>query len=206
TTTHRAAISSFGISGTNAHLILEQPPGARQSATAPVQARDRQQPDITVALPLSAHSPAALQELAARLSAFLGTRPEIALPEVAAALSGGRANLEHRAVVTGSTRAEVLDGLRTLARGETAAGVVRGRVRPRGRTAFLFTGQGSQRAGAGLELYRSEPPFAAALDAVFAQIDPLIGRSLAEIMFAVPGSPEEQLLHTTEYAQPALFA
>ena len=121
------------------------------------------------------------------------------------ALATTRAQLEHRAVVLGPDRDELLAGLRSLASGETDPGVVRG-VRAEGRLAFLFTGQGAQRIGMGSELAAAFPAFASALDEVCGHLDPLLDRPLKDVLFAQEGSADAALLDQTAYAQPALFA
>ncbi|WP_222723743.1 SDR family NAD(P)-dependent oxidoreductase [Streptomyces sp. t39] len=125
--------------------------------------------------------------------------------EVGRSLVSTRALLDHRAVVVGEDRDELLAGLDALARDENSAQVF---TAPpgRGRTAFLFSGQGSQRPGTGAELYRTYPVFAEALDTVCEQLDRHLDRPLREVMFAEPGSPEAALLDRTGYAQPAIFA
>ncbi|MEV0078367.1 type I polyketide synthase [Nocardia neocaledoniensis] len=194
----RAGVSSFGISGTNAHVILEEAPAApvvteapRSTATVPF-----------VPLLVSGKGAAGLRAQAARLRTWLSERPEIPVADTAFALATARAQLDTRGVVLGRDRDEVLARLTDLAGSGTGAGVVVGAVGP-GRTAFLCTGQGAQRAGMGAGLYEAFPAFAEALDAVCAQFDPLLGRSLKQVVF---GGAEAAVLDRTEFTQPALFA
>ncbi|WP_030544265.1 SDR family NAD(P)-dependent oxidoreductase [Streptomyces albus] len=112
---------------------------------------------------------------------------------------------DHRAAVVGEDREELLTGLAALARGEQAPQLVLAEP-GRGRTAFLFSGQGAQRPGMGAELYRAHPVFAEALDEICGHFDAHLDRPLRDLMFAAPGSYEAELLHRTGYAQPALFA
>ncbi|MFF8286695.1 SDR family NAD(P)-dependent oxidoreductase [Streptomyces albus] len=125
---------------------------------------------------------------------------------VARALVRSRSRFAHRAVLL----AEDTDGFRAalaaLAAGADGPGVVRGRAAAPGRQAFLFSGQGGQRPGMGGELYAAFPAYAAAFDAVCAQLDPHLRRPLREVVFAEPGTEGAALLDTTEFAQPALFA
>ncbi|MGW4898511.1 type I polyketide synthase, partial [Kitasatospora sp. NPDC004240] len=188
----RAAVSSFGISGTNAHVILEQSPVVPELAVevAPV----------VVAWPVSARSEVALREQARRLLAFAEERPGLEPVAVGRALALTRSSFERRAVVLGAGRAELLDGLRALAEGSESSGLVRGEALG-GRTAFVFTGQGSQRVGMGRELYEAFPVYAAAFDEVAEAFGPYLERSLREVVFEETG-----LLDRTAYTQPALFA
>ncbi|RCG13901.1 polyketide synthase, partial [Streptomyces diacarni] len=161
----RAAVSSFGISGTNAHVVLEAPPvpeAVAEQVSSPVPAESAG----PVVLALSAKSQVALRGQAARLEEHLQAHAELGASAVAGALATTRTVFDHRAVVTGTDRAELVEGLRALARDETHPGVVcPGKsADASGRTAFLFSGQGSQRAGAGAGLYAVEPVFKAAVD------------------------------------------
>ncbi|GLW91870.1 hypothetical protein Aglo03_26860 [Actinokineospora globicatena] len=176
----RAAVSSFGVSGTNAHTIIEQYP-----AVGPVASEDNS------ALPwvISGRSAAALRAQAQRLKYFAGEQPVAA---VARALVTSRADLSHRAVVTSEAALDALIADRP------APGLVRG-VAGDGRVAFLFTGQGSQRVGMGRELHAAYPVFAAAFDAVCARVD--LDRPLADVVFGDGAS-----LDQTAYAQAGLFA
>jgi acyl transferase domain-containing protein/short-subunit dehydrogenase/acyl carrier protein len=200
TSPRRAAVSSFGISGTNAHVIIEQP-------SVP-EDEDRAGDGIELpALPwvVSGTSADAVTAQAQRLLTSLSDLSDAGgtnALDVAYTLATGRASLEHRAVVVGTSRAQLLAGLGSLANGSPAPGVVRG-TRTQGRTAFLFTGQGSQRLGMGRELYERVPEFARAFDEVCGFLDGELGRSLKEVVFA---SADEGLLDQTGLTQPALFA
>ncbi|WP_373559100.1 SDR family NAD(P)-dependent oxidoreductase [Streptomyces sp. SA15] len=214
----RAAVSAFGVSGTNAHAIIEEAPEPEPVAAQP-------------ALPVvvSARTDVALREQAGRLGAYLSGRPEVDLPDAGFTLAA-RTRFEHRAVVVTADRDEAVRGLLTVGEGGTAPGVTRGSVLPEvvdGRLAALFTGQGGQRPGMGRELYAAYPVFAEALDEVCARMDVHLERPLREVMFAAEGSdgpegcdgpggsdgPEgaegsdgAALLNQTAYTQPALFA
>ncbi|WP_405891117.1 SDR family NAD(P)-dependent oxidoreductase [Streptomyces sp. NBC_00133] len=192
----RAGVSSFGISGTNAHVIIEQP--AEPETHAPVSGG--------VGLPVlpwavSGNSAEALTVQAQRLLASVSGASGPDELDVAYTLTTGRAALEQRAVVVGTDRAELLAGLGALATGVFAPGVVRG-TRDQGRTAFLFTGQGSQRLGMGRELYERVSEFARAFDEVCAHLDGELTRPLKDVLFA----DESGLLDQTAFTQPALFA
>ncbi|GLW56393.1 type I polyketide synthase [Kitasatospora phosalacinea] len=189
----RAAVSSFGISGTNAHLILEQAPEAEHPAPARADGAP---------LLLSARSAEALRAQAARLHAHLTEHPETGLADAAHTLATARTLFRHRAVVLAPDRDRALAGLDALARDVPAPGVFPGTAAARPRTVFLFTGQGAQRVGMGRELYDAFPVFAEALDELCEQFDPLLGRSLRTLMFDGPAD----LLDRTEHTQPALFA
>ncbi|MFE5208782.1 SDR family NAD(P)-dependent oxidoreductase, partial [Streptomyces sp. NPDC056600] len=195
----RAAVSSFGISGTNAHVILEQAPEDSHPVTEGPE-RDGVCPGA-LPLVLSAHTPEALRGQAARLKAYLETRPGADLASAAVALTTGRAHLEHRAVVMADDRDRALPALAALASGTEAADLVRGRATSPVRSAFVFTGQGSQYAGMGRELYAAEPVFAAAFDEVCAALDVHLERPLRDVVFGDVGGLDE-----TRWTQPALFA
>ncbi|MGC4792018.1 type I polyketide synthase, partial [Micromonospora sp. DT178] len=189
----RAGVSSFGVSGTNAHVIVEAPP-APQPATGTVAGPDP--------LPwvVSARSAAALGAQADRLRSWLADHPDAAPATVGRALAAGRSVLEHRAVVLGADRDELVAGLSALADGVPAASVRRGVASPT-RVAVLCTGQGAQRVGMGRQLYAAFPVFASAFDAACAELDKHLDRPLRA---ALDGPAE--VLDRTGHAQAALFA
>ncbi|GAA3942675.1 type I polyketide synthase [Streptomyces gulbargensis] len=190
----RAAVSAFGVSGTNAHVIIEQPP-AEEPAPAPEQ---------PVSLPVvpwtvSGRTADALRAQARRLHDHLTADPALSPLDVGHSLATGRAALDHRAVVTGHDREELLAGLQALAEDGTSPNLVRGE-KTGGRLGFLFTGQGAQRAGMAQELYASFPAFAAAFDEVAGLLDAGLGGSVREVIVSGEGLDE------TGWTQPALFA
>ncbi|CAN3985616.1 Modular polyketide synthase [Kitasatospora purpeofusca] len=203
----RAAVSSFGVSGTNAHTILEQPAEPAPVAAAVTPVTTPATPGAP-ALPwlLSARGADALRDQAARLLRHLEHAPALPVADLGRSLALNRSAFEHRAALTGTDRRTLLDGLTALAAGEPSADLVRGVTGAAVKTAFLFPGQGSQRTGMGAELYARFPVFADAFDAVCAELDPLLDRPLREVIDAAPGDSDHGLLDRTEYTQPALFA
>ncbi|MGW6296637.1 SDR family NAD(P)-dependent oxidoreductase, partial [Streptomyces sp. NPDC055058] len=179
-------MSSFGISGTNAHVVLEAPPG---------QPQDEEPAAWTGPVPwvLSARSHDALRDQAARLLDHVAAHPEVRPADTALALATTRTSFQHRAVLVGTDHDALTTQLRAFADGSTLPAT----ARSGGKTAFLFTGQGAQRLGMGGELRAAHPVFAEAFDAVCERVPGLDA--------AVSGDDAE-LLNRTEYAQPALFA
>nr|WP_217215523.1 type I polyketide synthase [Streptomyces sp. AC550_RSS872] len=201
----RSAVSSFGISGTNAHVVLEHTPAADTADPAPEPAADPA-PAAPVPWLVSAASEQALRGQARRLHRYADDAAAEARPlDIAWSLAAGRARLTHRAVVLGADREELLAGLAAIGAGEAHPRVVRGRVAPTGPVAFLFTGQGSQRAGIGRELYETFPVFARAFDEVRERLDPQLAHPLDDILDGrvVDGLP---LIEQTGYALAAVFA
>ncbi|WP_066370954.1 type I polyketide synthase [Herbidospora mongoliensis] len=186
----RAGVSSFGISGTNAHVILEQPAPA---GPAP----DREEKSGPVPWIVSARTADGLRGQADRLRRFTANAP--GPRDVGWSLATARAALKHRAVVLGADREDLARALAAVAAGLPNASVVTG-VADEGRTAFLFTGQGAQRLGMGLDLRPRYPEFAAAFDAVCAEFDRHLDRPIATVIADGPD------LDQTVYAQAGLFA
>jgi acyl transferase domain-containing protein len=132
--------------------------------------------------------------------------PGLRAHDVGRTLALGRTAFRHRAVVLPGDRGEQLAALAALASGGKPARAVYGGAAAPPSTAYLFTGQGSQRPRMGAELYEFRPVFAKALDEVCEAFEPVLARPLKSLLFAAEGSPEAALLERTEYAQPALFA
>ncbi|MBZ3916852.1 SDR family NAD(P)-dependent oxidoreductase [Streptomyces acidiscabies] len=193
----RAGVSSFGISGTNAHVILEQAPELEPAADA-------------VAVPsvvpwvLSGRSESALREQARRLAAHVEADPGLDSVGVGAALVSTRAELEHRAVVLGAGRDELIAGLAGLASGEPGAGVVTGRagqsVAGEQGVVFVFPGQGSQWVGMAQGLLVSSPVFAERMAECAQALAPFVEWNLLEVL------GDEEALGRVDVVQPVLWA
>ncbi|BBC31256.1 hypothetical protein SGFS_025500 [Streptomyces graminofaciens] len=220
----RAAVSSFGISGTNAHAVIEEPPvfedtladgepqaDARQRVPQTRQGASEVLEGTSAARPLgwalTAHTEAALRGQADRLHAFVSGDTAVRPVDVAYSLARTRSRFDHRVLVLGRTRDELLAGLAAVRDGaQDGQGITTGKARPAAQTAFLFTGQGGQRPGMGRELYDAFPVFASAFDETCAALDAHLDRPLREVMWAAADTPEADLLNETQYTQPALFA
>ncbi|MEU5540591.1 type I polyketide synthase, partial [Streptomyces sp. NPDC020362] len=198
----RAGISSFGVSGTNAHVVIEQGP----VATTEPELGDAPVEGSAVAWIVSGADEAALRAQAERLHAHVTEHPGLRVADVAFSLATTRASLRHRAAVVGSDLDGLLGSLTALAEGGAPPTVVRAAPAPHGKIAFLFSGQGSQRLGAGRELYTTAPVFARALDEVCAHLDPLLDRPLKKVLFASEDSEDAVMLDRTAFTQAALFA
>ena len=201
----RAGVSSFGISGTNAHVILEEVPAAQDSRPAEDGGRVPVVSGGPVAWLVSGRGAEGLAGQAARLAAWASAREDLDPGDVAWSLATTRPALEHRAVITGAGREELLAGLAAVAAGEPAGRVVSGAVAPGAgvRVGFLFSGQGSQRAGMGRELHAASPVFAAAFDRACGLLEERLGVPVAEVVL---GAGEDDRADQTLYAQAGLFA
>ncbi|WP_219067777.1 type I polyketide synthase, partial [Candidatus Mycobacterium methanotrophicum] len=191
----RAGVSSFGISGTNAHVIIEAPPAVDAAA-------ERGTVPPVVPWAISAKSAAAVSAQAARLGEFIRAREQLESADVGWSLAG-RSKFEHRAVVLGADRQELLNGLAELADGTPGASVVCGHAAPAGKTVFVFPGQGSQWLGMGVELLDTAPVFAEKINTCAAAFAEFVDWSLLDVLRGAPGAPG---LDRVDVVQPVLFA
>jgi len=196
----RAAVSAFGIGGTNAHVIIEEPPADTREQAPPVPG------PLPGPLPwlLSARGKKALTAQAGVLLAHVEEHLELAPADVAHTLAHQRAHLDHRAAVVGADRNELLAGLTALIAQESPDGLVRGVAGPgHGKVAFLFPGQGSQYAGMARELAEHHPVFAERLRECAAALDPHLDYSVADVLAGAPDAPGYDRV---DVVQPVLFA
>ncbi|MFF3330559.1 SDR family NAD(P)-dependent oxidoreductase [Streptomyces sp. NPDC002888] len=196
----RAGVSAFGISGTNAHVVLEEAPGEKGGAGEPPTDLPR-----PLLLPLSARTPASLQGQAARLFEHLGEHPETSVAAVAATLAHRRTHFEHRAVLQAAERDDLLTALRQLADAQPGTETVVGapQAAGSGKVAFVFPGQGAQWTGMARDLLDRDPVFADELDRCDGALRPFTGWSVAAVLRGDAGAPS---LERVDVVQPVLFA
>ncbi|MET7298774.1 type I polyketide synthase [Embleya sp. NPDC005575] len=196
----RAGVSSFGVSGTNAHVILEEEP-----PQAPTHERGPDPGVVGGLVPwvVSGKSAAAVERQAGRLRDFTAAEPDADLVDVGWSLLSSRSRFEHRAVVLGRDRDELLNGLASLSERAESAGVVRGAAGNLGGVVFMFPGQGSQWVGMGRQLYDTFPVFAQTLDECAAALAEWVDWSLLDVVRGAAGAPT---LDRVDVVQPALFA
>ncbi|MBL7260319.1 type I polyketide synthase [Paractinoplanes lichenicola] len=195
----RAAVSSFGVSGTNAHVILEEAPEPEADGDGATTAV----PGGLVPWVLSGKSAAALAGQAAKLRDFLAGDPGADLAAIGSSLLSHRSRFDHRAVVLGRDRDELLRSLSALRDGDDAPGAIRGVAGKVDGAVFLFPGQGSQWVGMGRQLYASFPVFAETIDECAAAMGEWVDWSLLDVIQGVDGAPG---LDRVDVVQPAIFA
>ncbi|MFI6171883.1 type I polyketide synthase [Nocardia sp. NPDC051052] len=200
----RAGVSAFGVTGTNAHAIIEAAPQGPEPGMR--SEGDPAPREFLVPSPISGRGDAALIEQVRRLREHVLAHTEISIADLGFSLATTRTAFSHRAVVLARTRTDFLAALDSLLAERDTPGIQRGVAPSRTRLAFLFAGGGSQLAGMGRQLYETLPVFAAALTEVCRHLDDDLGCSLREVMFAPAGSERSALLDEIAYGHPALFA
>jgi len=199
----RAGLSSFGVGGTNAHVILEEPP---QPPNAPTCATD-QKPRL---LAFSARSDVALRAIIERYAQYLSPGPNHSLANICFTVNTGRTHFDQRVAVMAESTAELARKLTAFLAGEDQAGVWKSEssvARPK--IAFLFTGQGAQYVEMGYQLYQSQPVFQAAMDRCAKILDAYIQFPLLDILYPPEAATSQDLkskIDQTAFTQPALFA
>ncbi|AKT38857.1 type I polyketide synthase [Chondromyces crocatus] len=195
-----AGLSSFGVGGTNAHVIIEEAP---PQPDVPREDRDGKRECL---LPLSATNESSLRALARSYADHLVERPETSIADLCQVAGGGRAHFQHRLVLPVATVDDAIVPLCQFSEGGEAQGIKRGTVSAgrRPKMAFLFTGQGSQYAGMGRAFYEQQPVFREAIERCAEALRPHLPVPLSSIMFPAPG--ESPPIDETACTQPALFA
>jgi len=192
-----AGVSSFGISGTNAHIVLEEAPRNLEEPLGEAEAG-------VYLLPLSAKTPEALQDLARAYHGFLAAGDAPRLVDIAHTASARRSHYEHRLSIVGATREEMAGALDAFLRGEAPPGVVQGKATPaRAKVVFVFSGQGSQWLGMGQKLYEAESAFRSVIDSCDALMTPRLGWSILDELGATENVSR---VAETQVAQPMIFA
>jgi myxalamid-type polyketide synthase MxaC len=198
-----AGVSSFGFSGTNAHVILQEAPATKESV-APLKPVDRS----AHLMVLSANSETALRNLALAYAEYFAKGAGCSLQDVCHTAAIGRSALSHRLAFPTPNIAVARELLDAFAQGKSKSEIVSGRVRSDSGVAFLFTGQGAQYAGMGRGQYETEPVFRDAFDECALLLNDHLDRPLHEVVGYDPDSfaPAAAILSETQYTQPAIFA
>ncbi|MGF7179797.1 SDR family NAD(P)-dependent oxidoreductase [Tunturiibacter psychrotolerans] len=197
--TRMAGLSSFGFSGTNAHVVVQEAP-VPQAVRAGVERPKH-------LLTLSAMTEEALHSLVKKCHEYLESHSDDAISNICYTANSGRAHWPHRMAVSGESTAEMCAKLHKVAFGDALpAGVIRGQKKTSEplKLAFLFTGQGSQFVGMGRGLYDTQPGFREAIDRCNEILRDELQPSLLDVLYPAPG--EISLLDETAFTQPSLFS
>ncbi|WP_437592933.1 type I polyketide synthase [Sorangium sp. So ce1000] len=197
----RAGISSFGVSGTNAHIIVEEAPAATPAPVAHASAAPA--PPSALPFVLSAKTEAALRGQAERLRAHLATQPDVSLLDLSYSLATTRSHFEHRAALVAHDRQTLVDALDALAQDRPASTTVLGPRDSSGKVVFVFPGQGSQWTGMALSLLETSEVFRERLEACERALSPHVDWSLLAVLRSEAGAPS---LDRVDVVQPVLFA
>ncbi len=189
-----AGVSAFGMSGTNAHLVIEAPKSKVPATTA-----NESEPHLIV---VSGKSDESVRQLAGDYARHLSDNPDQPIADVAFTSTCGRSHFEHRGAIVASSAQRAIECLRELERTATSDAVFSGHHRRPPKVLWQFTGQGSQYLSMGKGLYDKWPAFKEAIDQCDAWLTPLRERSLIEVMFG----DDENSIHQTQWTQPAIFA
>lgn len=190
-----AGVSSFGFSGTNAHVVLSEPPAV------PAAKPETERP--LHVFTLSGRDEPALRQLAGRYAEHLSSRDEN-IADLSYTVNAGRSHFSQRLALLAASSIDLQDKLSQFANGQEADGLLSGKVAGPPRIAFLFTGQGAQYNGMARQLYETQPVFRATLDKCDQLLRPHLDRSILSVIFA-DTEPESALINETLYTQPALF-
>jgi acyl transferase domain-containing protein len=194
-----AGVSSFGFSGTNAHVILEEAPVAE-----PMPGRSIERPLHLLAL--SAKTDEALVQLAERYEKHLAANPDLAIENICFTANSGRSHFQHRLSVVADSTAELYDKLAAFSAGREATGLFKGKAIEPPKIAFIFSEQGSQSLGMSRQLYETQPTFRAALDKCAEILHPYLQKPLLEVLYPqaagknIPSPIEQSALFALEYA------
>jgi acyl transferase domain-containing protein/acyl carrier protein len=222
-----AGVSSFGFTGTNAHIVLEEAPNQNPKSEIRNPKSEIRNPKSEVERPLhlltlSAKTEEAVKELASRYEDHLSTNPDLAIGDICFTANTCRSHFSHRLGIAASSSAEMRKKLSNFGAGQKVMGVIQGKVigSNQPKIAFLFTGQGSQYVSMGRELYETLPVFRQTLDRCAEILRPYLEKSLLDVLYPKIGdcqlkiencqsssfNLQASIINETAYTQPALFA
>jgi malonyl CoA-acyl carrier protein transacylase len=199
--TRIAGVSSFGISGTNAHIIVEQAP----QSLLKLQISDRERPLQILAL--SAKTSTALTKLAHNYLAYLTTYPDLAIEDICFSANTGREQFTHRLTILADSTQQLQQNLLALSLQSQSPNIFQqpnpNPLNSQPKIAFMFTGQSSQYVGMAQQLYQTQPSFRQIIEQCSQILQPYLEQPLLSVLY--PNDEKTSLIHQTQYAQPALF-